>query len=411
MEEIYLLWFLSISMLICSFISGLVPMAFKMSDNKSRLLALLGSGILVGTALAIIIPEGIDSLYGQKNARLKLADHQFVSTDEPKGDKHHRGPAGEPFTDHSLTEAKSPLQTTDTNMTWTIGLSLIVGFVLMLLIDQFSIYQSGGHHHQHSYHEMNNSSAYEVNKSTRLGSYTLASQDDDIDTGMEEDDKSMTTDPSNEMKPIKNSDSHNILIRGAPVNAAASVVPGSLNNAHTPELSNNINCNRYYDHSRHMNTSLRVKNVKVTPTLGLVIHAAADGIALGAAATTSHRDVEMIIFLAIMLHKAPAAFSLVVLLLHNGLKPPTIRRHLLAFSLSAPIAAIFTYYGLSQQGKEALRRNNATGVAMLFSAGTFLFVATVHVLPELIQNKLLTPREMMFLLSGAFLPLLLAQTV
>lgn len=41
----------------------------------------------------------------------------------------------------------------------------------------------------------------------------------------------------------------------------------------------------------------------VTATLGLVVHAAADGIALGAAATTSQADVELIVFLAIMLHK------------------------------------------------------------------------------------------------------------
>lgn len=41
----------------------------------------------------------------------------------------------------------------------------------------------------------------------------------------------------------------------------------------------------------------------VTATLGLVVHAAADGVALGAAATTSQADVELIVFLAIMLHK------------------------------------------------------------------------------------------------------------
>lgn len=35
-----------------------------------------------------------------------------------------------------------------------------------------------------------------------------------------------------------------------------------------------------------------------------------------------------------------------------------------------------------QSSKEALSDINATGVAMLFSAGTFLYVATVHVLPE-----------------------------
>lgn len=57
----------------------------------------------------------------------------------------------------------------------------------------------------------------------------------------------------------------------------------------------------------------------VTATIGLIVHAAADGIALGAAATTSHADVEIIVFLAIMLHKAPAAFGLVTFLLHTGI--------------------------------------------------------------------------------------------
>eukprot|EP00116_Pleurobrachia_bachei_P018670 sb/3478932/ len=51
---------------------------------------------------------------------------------------------------------------------------------------------------------------------------------------------------------------------------------------------------------------------------GLVVHAAADGVALGAATLTDKADVEFIIFLAIMLHKAPAAFGLTSFLLHEG---------------------------------------------------------------------------------------------
>lgn len=395
-------------------------MAFKLSDNKSRLLALLGSGILVGTALAIIIPEGIDSLYGQRGGSNIGGGEHHLLRDKPKGESGHveldndDDDVGAASSKHERATAKSLLQNTDPSMTWTIGVSLIVGFVLMLIIDQFSIYQSGGHHHHH--HQGVDSSLYEIYKSPRQGNYTLASQDDDIDIGMEEDDRTTIDESTSETKPIKNLDSHNIMMRTTTTAAATTGpgVPGSISqdNIELPHLNNSSNPNRYYDHSRRTGVGIhKVKNTKVTPTLGLVIHAAADGIALGAAATTSHRDVEMIIFLAIMLHKAPAAFSLVVLLLHNGLKHHTIRKHLLAFSLSAPIAAIVTYYGLSQQGKEALRRNNATGVAMLFSAGTFLFVATVHVLPELIQNRLLTPKEMLFLLGGAFLPLLLAQTI
>lgn len=120
-----------------------------------------------------------------------------------------------------------------------------------------------------------------------------------------------------------------------------------------------------------------------TATIGLVVHAAADGIALGAAATTSHKDVEMIVFLAIMLHKAPAAFGLVSFLLHEGIERQRIRRHLMVFSASAPLLTLLTYFGIGQEQKETMDAVNATGIAMLFSAGTFLYVATVHVLPEL----------------------------
>lgn len=120
-----------------------------------------------------------------------------------------------------------------------------------------------------------------------------------------------------------------------------------------------------------------------TATIGLVVHAAADGIALGAAATTSHKDVEMIVFLAIMLHKAPAAFGLVSFLLHEGIDRQRIRKHLAIFSAAAPLATLLTYFGIGQDQKETLKNVNATGIAMLFSAGTFLYVATVHVLPEL----------------------------
>lgn len=95
----------------------------------------------------------------------------------------------------------------------------------------------------------------------------------------------------------------------------------------------------------------------------------------------------MIVFLAIMLHKAPAAFGLVSFLLHEGVERQRIRKHLAIFSLSAPLLTLLTYFGIGQEQKETLNSVNATGIAMLFSAGTFLYVATVHVLPELTQSS------------------------
>lgn len=44
---------------------------------------------------------------------------------------------------------------------------------------------------------------------------------------------------------------------------------------------------------------------------------------------------------------------------------------------------------------------------MLFSAGTFLFVATVHVLPEITQHRELKLIELLLLISGSFLPSIL----
>lgn len=71
-----------------------------------------------------------------------------------------------------------------------------------------------------------------------------------------------------------------------------------------------------------------------------------------------------------------------------------------------------------------------SGIAMLFSAGTFLYVATVHVLADLTQNahhgqyskvpqtleggkvqshpSALRPKELMFLVLGCLCPLLLS---
>ncbi|KAK7901421.1 hypothetical protein WMY93_018190 [Mugilogobius chulae] len=121
----------------------------------------------------------------------------------------------------------------------------------------------------------------------------------------------------------------------------------------------------------------------LTATLGLTIHAAADGFALGAAVATAKVTVQVIIFLAVILHKAPASFGLVSYLMHTGLEKKYIQGHLLAFSAAAPIVAIVTYFILNSSGSSSVNQNSTTGIGMLFSGGTFLYVATVHVLPEI----------------------------
>lgn len=267
MDDFSSISLLSLAMLVGCYVAGTIPLAVNFSEEKLKLVTVLGAGLLCGTALAVIIPEGVHALYEEilEGGHHSHGQVGVVEASEGKGEAEAAlGASGKHEHSHEQLHA-------------CIGVSLVLGFVFMLLVDQI------GSSHVHN-----------------------------------------TEDPE----------------------------------------------------------SARVTSSKITTTLGLVVHAAADGVALGAAASTSQTSVQLIVFVAIMLHKAPAAFGLVSFLMHAGLERNRIRKHLLVFALAAPVLAMLTFLGLSQSSKEALSDINATGVAMLFSAGTFLYVATVHVLPE-----------------------------
>lgn len=110
-------------------------------------------------------------------------------------------------------------------------------------------------------------------------------------------------------------------------------------------------------------------------TTGLVIHAFSDGIAMGATASSANTQLGLIIFLAIMIHKAPAAFGLTSVLLKQGLSKRAARGHLIIFSLASPFGALSTYLLVGVMGGNHVEGEKGqwwTGMLLLFSAGTFL---------------------------------------
>ncbi|CAJ0576963.1 unnamed protein product, partial [Mesorhabditis spiculigera] len=129
------------------------------------------------------------------------------------------------------------------------------------------------------------------------------------------------------------------------------------------------------------------QRIGLSATIGLVVHAAADGVALGGASSINRTDVQMIVFMAIMLHKGPASFGLVSFLIMEGLDKRAVKKHLLVFSSAAPTAAILTYMIIGGATDGISGNDSTIGILMLFSAGTFLYVATVHVLPELASQS------------------------
>jgi len=116
----------------------------------------------------------------------------------------------------------------------------------------------------------------------------------------------------------------------------------------------------------------------LSATIGLLVHALVDGIAVGASVSSSN-ETGLIVFVAIMLHKGPAAFGLSSFLKHIKVTESKSKWYLFAFALASPIMAILTFFVLKDS---AFATVDNIGLALLFSAGTFIYVATVDVLPE-----------------------------
>jgi len=151
-------------------------------------------------------------------------------------------------------------------------------------------------------------------------------------------------------------------------------------------------------------------------TKGLLIHAFADGIALGAASVGSTGQAQGAIFVALLVHKAPAAFGLTAHLLGRRCSRSQVRRQLFLFAAAAPVGALATYGGAELLGVSSGSRS--TGVhsfvarSLLFSGGSFLYVACGHVVPEAVSGALskqiLSRKELCgWLLAGLLSPALL----
>ncbi|KAK0748757.1 ZIP zinc transporter-domain-containing protein [Apiosordaria backusii] len=235
----------SVVMAVASFLAGALPLSISLTQSQLRFVASLGAGLLVGSCLIVIIPEGIEAI-------ASASDHDH-NPSSPTGTSAEKAPPSNQLP------------------AFHIGLSLVLGFALMFLIDRLPRHATDRLHPQTQSRHVS---------LTNLGPNPLSTDDDDNDL-----------------------ESDTFL--------------GSL----TPSPK---------------------QTRSLATTIGLVIHAAADGVAMGASATTSNVNVGLIIFFAILVHKAPAAFGLTSTLLKQGLSKRAARVHLMVFSLAAPVGALVT---------------------------------------------------------------------
>ncbi|KAL7900893.1 ZIP zinc transporter domain-containing protein [Trichoderma sp. SZMC 28014] len=358
MGGLLLLVGLCIVMAVASFLAGALPLSMTLSQSQLRLISSIGVGVLVGTSLIVIIPEGIETAVTPAEAshlhkvrslvrrspwalgieprdiietfpvvRTTVPRDTIQSSDFPpriEVPQSYQAVKRQDDTEEQPQEPPQPApeqeedehkedQTAHAHShevpTLEIGFSMIAGFILMFLIDRLP---------RHATESLRSGPETRHMSLDDLGGGDTASIDEEAD--------------------------------------------GFLNSlAPTPRKARSL-----------------------ATTTGLVIHAAADGIAMGASATSSNMRLGFVIFIAIMIHKAPAAFGLTSVLLKQGLSKRAARGHLVIFSLAAPVGAFSTWIMITLLGGDHLQGNSGqwwTGMLLLFSGGTFLYVA-MHAMQE-----------------------------
>ncbi|KAB2578362.1 Zinc/iron permease [Lasiodiplodia theobromae] len=354
---LFMLLGLSMIMAISSFLAGSLPLSFSMSQRHLRLMSAMGTGVLVGTSLIVIIPEGIETLYTASEAAEHTQNERRVYLDDlgiPTS-LHARSPSRNL---EVIDRWKADLERAKGNAEAIAGLNDDpAGFSRAAQVpdpieddgdDPVQVGRPEGSEHHREKHEHREPHAW-VGLSLIFGFILMYLIDALPNIMAAAPTKPLHISLSNLSSGLHHSPSHSPNLY--PADAAA---PG-------------------------------VQSSPPATTIGLVIHAAADGIALGASSSTSSTKLGLIIFLAIMLHKAPAAFGLTSVLLKQGLSKRTARAHLIVFSLAAPAGAMVTWVIVNLLGRETLGGEEgmqfATGCVLLFSGGTFLYVA-MHSMQE-----------------------------
>jgi zinc transporter 9 len=379
-----------------SFIAGILPLSLSLSSRQLRSITLLGTGVLVGTSLIVIIPEGIETMYSVgKNAHSHARE----------------GPAKAPSTSGQQKGVKYPLEAPPLGRAEVVDTEFLrAGAIKAPLLDVIVRRTPDAPLAKADRASDDKQKEQQKVKDTHDDKNPQPQKggDDDSTEGHREGHTRIHPPEEGEKKKVEEVkveeeglDPHAYigvsLILGFILMFVVDHLPQALAPSRPKYQPLHISLS---DLSRgpHNSSSLSLNtlNVPASPmperyrepqpkssatTVGLIIHAFADGIALGASSTAPSTSLSLIIFLAIMLHKAPAAFGMTAVLLKQGISKRTARTHLVFFSLAAPAGAMFTWAVVHTLGRARLGGDMGltwiTGWILIFSGGTFLYVYLV----------------------------------
>lgn len=136
----------------------------------------------------------------------------------------------------------------------------------------------------------------------------------------------------------------------------------------------------HHDHGHGHGTGCEVHTLGLAAWIGMSLHTVVDGFVLGAANATPF--IGPLVFVAIVAHKIPSAFSLSAILRAEGYGRGRALAMNVLFAMMVPVGA-----GLYLLLRNLVHAETFTAYAIAASAGTFLHLALSDILPDLHRRR------------------------
>jgi len=345
--------------LMIALICGLLPIFSKIKDDPNRLKMFTGiaAGIIIASAVLVVIPEG----------------YELASEEEHDSHEDDEKIAG------SIALVMLEVEHGDINETQAIEeIEDIVGG------------HDGHSEEEHSEEEHSEEGSDEDSISQSVLHVIEEVEEGEINatTGLEEIETIITSHSHDE---ASHDDEHasGLLLGGAILAGflLMLILEGSGIGHAVHEEHHDHDHDHNHEHIHHSSSGWLL-------VLGLTLHAATDGLAIGAAAASGSVAITAAVALAVLIHKGPAAFSLGIFSMHERSERNDSIRDVVIFSLATPVMMLIAYFALEDL------ETHLIGLTMLFSAGTFLYIATVDTLPD-IHNPETGRKAMIYVVIGA----------
>ena len=345
--------------LMIALICGLIPILSKIKEdaNKLKIMTGIAAGIILASAALVVIPEG----------------YELATNDEHDSHGDEDGLAG------SIALVMLEVDHGDINASQAIE----------------EIEELAGGHDAHAEEESTHSDEDSTDESLSESVLHVVEEVEDGEinatVGLEEIEELITSHSHDEIHEEEDEHTSGLLLGGAILGGflLMLILEGSGIGHAIHEEHHDHDLEHNHGHIHHSSSGWLL-------LFGLTLHAATDGIAIGAAAASGSVSLTAAVALAVLIHKGPAAFSLGVFSMHERENRNDSIRDVLIFSLATPVMILLAFYALEDL------ETHIIGLTMLFSAGTFLYVATVDTLPD-IHNPETGKKAMLNVLLGAII--------